>query len=222
MAAALSEKQFNQLFQLRWASKQLTRSATKCEKEEQKKRKQLTASIAKGNLDIARIYAADCIRLKNEALSYLRLSSRLDGLDGASIYIFLFLCLRLVRSRLEMAYTTKATAVQLEGVVKQMSKLVQTSDLEKMTAVFDQFEQQNENLEVQQEVMDSSMARSTSSLVPQWQVESLICQVADEHSLELQTLLPTIDRDKIEREKAAAQQASSSTTKTAVLQPSSN
>ncbi|KAL6044127.1 Charged multivesicular body protein 1b [Balamuthia mandrillaris] len=206
MAAALSEKQFNQLFQLRWASKQLTRSATKCEKEEQKKRKQLTASIAKGNLDIARIYAADCIRLKNEALSYLRLSSRLDG----------------VRSRLEMAYTTKATAVQLEGVVKQMSKLVQTSDLEKMTAVFDKFEQQNENLEVQQEVMDSSMARSTSSLVPQWQVESLICQVADEHSLELQTLLPTIDRDKIEREKAAAQQASSSTTKTAVLQPSSN
>ena len=43
---------------------------------------QVLECMKKGNDEMAKIYAADAIRAKNEALNFLRLSSRIDAVAG--------------------------------------------------------------------------------------------------------------------------------------------
>ena len=63
----------------RLTSKQLSRSSKKCEKNEASNKAKLKQAIEKGNIDGARIYAENAIREKNQALNFLRLSSRIDA-----------------------------------------------------------------------------------------------------------------------------------------------
>lgn len=51
----------------------------KAEKREQDEKKKVKLALEKGNVEAAKIYAQNAIREKNEALSMLRLSSRLDS-----------------------------------------------------------------------------------------------------------------------------------------------
>jgi charged multivesicular body protein 1 len=68
-----SEKQFlDQIFNLKFTSKQLVRQAKKAEKEERSETMKVKKAIEKGNMDGARIYAQNAIRKKSEQLNYLR------------------------------------------------------------------------------------------------------------------------------------------------------
>ena len=69
-------------------------------------------AIKLGNREGAQIYAQNAIREKNQGMSYLKLSSRLDG----------------VASRLETAIRTKAISKSMEGVVKGMGKALESMD----------------------------------------------------------------------------------------------
>ena len=69
----------NQLFQLKFTSKQLARLSKKCEKEDKQEKEKIKKCLEKDNHDGARIHAQNAIRQKNNAQNYLRLSSRVDA-----------------------------------------------------------------------------------------------------------------------------------------------
>jgi len=57
---------------------------------------------------------------------------------------------------------------------------MKSMNLEKISGLMDKFETQFEDLDVQSSVMENSMAHTTTTTVPQNEVESLMQQVADE------------------------------------------
>ncbi|KAI9142355.1 vacuolar assembly protein DID2 [Paraphysoderma sedebokerense] len=157
------------LFQLKFTAKQLQRNAKKCQKDEAAEKVKLKKAIQQGNMEGARIYAANAIRKKNESLNLLRLGSRIDA----------------VASRVQTAVTMRKVTQSMAGVVKQMDKAMAAMNLEQISMVMDKFESQFEDLDVQTSYMESAMSTTTAQSTPQEDVDLLMQQVADEHGLEL-------------------------------------
>jgi len=158
-----------QLFNLKFTSKQLQRQSKRCEKNEKANKLKLKQAIEKGNMDGAKIYAENSIREKNQALSYLRLSSRIDA----------------VAARVETAVRMRQVTRSMAGIVKNLEAASKSMNLEKITQVMDQFEKQFEDLDVQSTYVEGAMNQSTTLSTPQDQVDLLISQVADEYDLKL-------------------------------------
>eukprot|EP01116_Phalansterium_solitarium_P006636 TRINITY_DN18971_c0_g1_i1.p1 TRINITY_DN18971_c0_g1~~TRINITY_DN18971_c0_g1_i1.p1 ORF type:complete len:201 (-),score=83.97 TRINITY_DN18971_c0_g1_i1:411-1013(-) len=181
----------NQLFNLKFTSKQFQRMSKKSEQAEKAQKLKLKQAIEKGNVEGAKIYAQNAIREKNQALNYLRLSSRLDG----------------VAARLQTAIKMRCVTGSMANIVKGMSKAMESMDMIKITQVMDAFEKQFEDLDVQSEYVENAMSQSTSLTTPADQVDLLIQQVADEHGLEISDKLGTIVPSKVTTvEKAATEQ----------------
>jgi len=170
----------NQMFNLKFTAKGFQRMSKKCEKNEKQQKLKLKQAIEKGNIEGARIYAQNAIREKNQALNYLRLSSRIDA----------------VASRVESAVRMKQVTRSMAGIVGGMEKAMQSMDMAKITAVMDQFEKQFEDIDVQTDYVEQAMNQSTSLTTPADQVDQLISAVAEEHGLALTeklggTVVPT-------------------------------
>ncbi|XP_059613462.1 charged multivesicular body protein 1b [Phlebotomus argentipes] len=163
------------LFNLKFAVKDLERNAKKCEKEEKLEKAKTKKAIQKGNMEVARIHAENAIRQKNQSLNYLRMSARVDA----------------VASRVQSALTTRKVTNSMAGVVKAMDAAMKGMNLEKISSLMDKFEQQFEDLDVQSSYMENTMSQTTTTSVPQGDVDSLMQQVADEAGLELNMELPT-------------------------------
>jgi charged multivesicular body protein 1 len=88
------------LFNLKFAVKDLERSAKKCEKDEKLEIAKTKKAIQKGNHEVARIHAENAIRQKNQSLNYLRMSARVDA----------------VASRVQGALTTKKVTNSMAGM----------------------------------------------------------------------------------------------------------
>jgi len=159
----------NQLFNLKFAAKQLIRQSKKSEKNEKAQKLKLKQAIEKGNMDGARIYAQNAIREKNQALNYLRLSSRIDA----------------VASRVETAIRMRTVTGSMANIVRGMDAALASMDMQRITMVMDKFEQQFEDLDVQANYVENSMNSTTALTTPPDEVDSLISQVADEHGLEI-------------------------------------
>lgn len=162
------------LFNLKFAAKEMERNSKKCEKEEKAEKLKLKRAIQKNNMEGARIHAENCIRQKNQALNYLRMSSRVDA----------------VASRVQTAVTTKKVTQSMAGVVKSMDAAMKSMNLEKISTLMDKFEHQFEDLDVQSSYMENTMSATTTTAVPQNDVEHLMQQVADEAGLDLNMELP--------------------------------
>jgi len=158
-----------QLFDLRFTAKQLIRQSKKCEKNEKQQKKKLKNAIEKGNYEGAKIYAQNAIREKNQAMNYLRLSSRIDA----------------VAQRVQTAVSMGQLSKNMTGVVKGMDKVLATMNIEKISKVMDKFEKQFEDLDVQTKYMEGAMDQTTAMTTPEDQVKDLINQVADEHGLQV-------------------------------------
>jgi charged multivesicular body protein 1 len=171
MSASAMEKH---LFNLKFAVKDLERSAKKAEKEEKLEIAKTKKAIQKGNTEVARIHAENAIRQKNQALNYLRMSARVDA----------------VASRVQSALTTRKVTQSMAGVVKAMDAAMKSMNLEKISGLMDKFEDQFEDLDVQSSVMENTMSSTVTTSVPQSDVESLMQRVADEAGLELNMELP--------------------------------
>mmetsp|Transcript_10045 Transcript_10045/g.16891 ORF Transcript_10045/g.16891 Transcript_10045/m.16891 type:complete len:194 (-) Transcript_10045:42-623(-) len=159
----------NQLFNLKFTSKQLQRQAKKSEKNERLERAKVKKAIEKGNHEGARIYAQNAIREKNQALSMLRLSSRIDA----------------VASRVQSAIHMKQVTRSMGSITKSLDKAMQSMNLEQITAVMDKFEKQFEDLDVQSQYVEQTMNQTTTLSTPQDEVDALIGKVADDHNLDL-------------------------------------
>ncbi|XP_050431934.1 charged multivesicular body protein 1b [Adelges cooleyi] len=165
----------NHLFNLKFAVKELERNSKKCEKEEKAEKLKTKKAIQKGQMEVARIHAENAIRQKNQSINYLRMSARVDA----------------VASRVQGALTTRKVTQSMGGVVKAMDAAMKSMNLEKISSLMDKFENQFEDLDVQSSYMDNTMSQSTTTAVPQGDVENLLQQVADEAGLELKMELPS-------------------------------
>eukprot|EP00934_Nitzschia_sp_Nitz4_P007136 Nitzschia sp. Nitz4//scaffold93_size78505//69033//69741//NITZ4_005430-RA/size78505-augustus-gene-0.51-mRNA-1//-1//CDS//3329560318//7126//frame0 len=159
----------DEMVNLRIVSKQMQRSAKKCEKNEKQAKEKLKKAIEQGNVDGARIYGQDAIREKNQALSHLRMASRIDACS----------------SRIETAVRMNQVTDGMRGVVKGMDKGLASMDIHKISQLMDKFESQFEDLDVKTQYMEGTMNATTASSTPAEQVDELITQVADQHNLVL-------------------------------------
>ncbi|KAJ3126950.1 Charged multivesicular body protein 1a [Nowakowskiella sp. JEL0407] len=164
----------NQLFQLKFTAKQLQLSAKKCSKAEKQEIEKLKKALQQGNTEGAKIYSANAIRKKTEALNFLRLSSRVDA----------------VASRVETAVQMRKVTQNMKNVVKGMDKAMQSMNLEQIGAIMDRFESTFEDLDVGTQYMEGTIGQTTAQTTPQDQVEELMQRVADENGLELSAALP--------------------------------
>lgn len=159
----------DEMINLRIASKQMQRSAKKCEKNEKLAIEKLKKAIQQGNQEGAKIYGQDAIREKNQALNYLRMTSRIDA----------------VQSRIETAVRMNQITSSMQGVVKGMSNGLASMDVEKISKTMDKFESQFEDLDVKTQYMEGAMNATTATSTPSDQVDDLIMMVADKNDLEL-------------------------------------
>jgi len=162
------------LFNLKFASKELERNSKKCDKEEKAEKLKLKKAIEKGNMEVAKIHAENAIRQKNQSLNFLRMSARVDA----------------TASRVQSAVTTRKVTKSMEGVVKGMSAAMKSMNLEKISTLMDKFEKEFEDLDVQTSVMEGAMSQTTATNIPQGSVDNLMKQAADEAGLELNMELP--------------------------------
>lgn len=159
----------DEMVNLRIVSKQMQRSAKKCEKNEKASMDKLKKAIQQGNHEGARIYGQDAIREKNQALNHLRMASRIDACS----------------SRIETAVRMGQVTDGMQGVVRGMDKGLASMNIDKISTLMDKFEQQFEDLDVKTQYMEGTMNRTTATSTPAEQVDSLIGQVADANNLEL-------------------------------------
>ncbi|MDC3321194.1 Snf7 family protein [bacterium] len=143
------------------------RASKKATKNEKKAKKQLKAAMEKGNMEGARIYAANAIREKNQSLKFLQLSSRIDA----------------VASRVQTAVNMNTLTKDMIKVTKGMKGVLRTMNPERITKVMDKFEQQFEDLDVVSAYQESAMDQNSSMVTPEGEVDTLMQQVADEHGL---------------------------------------
>jgi len=181
----------DELINLRITSKQMQRSAKKCEKNEKMAIEKLKKAIQQGNQEGAKIYGQDAIREKNQALNYMRMTSRLDA----------------VCTRIETAVRMEEVTGSMKGVVKGMSKGMASMKVEEISKTMDKFESQFEDLDVKTQYMEGAMNATTATSTPAEEVDDLIMMVADENNLELGDAFTDIGpvSDKVpEAEKPAA------------------
>merc|ERR1711997_1121878 len=171
-----SKEMEDTLFQLKFCSKQLARQSKKAEKEQRQQEAQVKKALEKGNPDVARVYAENAVRKKNESLNYLRMSGKVDA----------------VASRVQSAVTMKGVAKNMGSVVKSLDKAINSMELQKISAVMDKFEQQFEDLDVHTSVMEGAMGSATTTTTPGDQVDDLIRAVADEAGLEVSEQLASV------------------------------
>ncbi|KAM5535512.1 hypothetical protein V8D89_010849 [Ganoderma adspersum] len=170
------------LFQLKFTAKSLNRQAKKAQKDEGTEKAKLKKALQQGNNDGARIYAANAIRKKTEALNLLRLSSRVDA----------------VASRVETAVTMRQVSGNMASVVKGMDKAMESMNLERISIVMDKFESQFSDLDVQTSYMEETMSNTTAVSTPQDEVDALLKQTAEEANIELQHDLASREAPAIE------------------------
>lgn len=154
----------------------MERNAKRCNKEEAAEKQKLKKAIEKQNFEGAKIHAEAAIRKKNEALNYLRLASRIDG----------------VASQVQTAVSMRTVTKSMASVVDGLNKALEGNQMEKVSLIMDQFEGQVENLNVQTSYMESAMSNSSALTTPSDQVHDLMQQVADEHGLEFGSQLGNV------------------------------
>ena len=85
-------------------------------------------AIEKSNPEMAKLHAENSIRQKNQAVNFLRLSSRMEA----------------VAQRVEASKNMQSLGVAMGNVVKSMGVAIESMDVEKLTNTMDQFEKQFE------------------------------------------------------------------------------
>jgi len=180
----------NHLFNMKFAVKELERNAKKAEKEEKAEKLKCKKAIAKGNMEFARIHAENAIRQKNQSLNYPRMSARVDA----------------VVSRVQTAVTTRKVTTSMQGVVRAMDAAMKSLNLEKISGLMDKFEKQFEDLDVQSSYMENTMSQTTTTAVPQNDVDNLMHAVADEAGIELNMELPRGETESIASSQVSQEQ----------------
>lgn len=120
------------LITFRLTSKQMARSAKKCEKNMEGQKLKLKKAIEENDPERARIYAQNVIREKNQSLNFLRLGSRIDAVAG----------------RLEAAVRMQDVNKAMVMTVKGMTNVMKSMDVEQIAKTMQDFEKNFEDMDV--------------------------------------------------------------------------
>ncbi|CAJ2661419.1 charged multivesicular body protein 1-like [Trifolium pratense] len=164
-----TENLVNRIMQLRFTSSSLSRRARNCQKEENAEKLKVKKAVENGNMDYARIYAENAIRKRKERMNCLELRMRLGAVSGS----------------LGPQAKTWTISEAMGNIVKSLESSLATGDLQKLSETLYVFEMQFVNMDVQAEFMHLPMARSTSPSTPEYDVNSVMQEVADEYGLEV-------------------------------------
>jgi len=176
------------IFDIKLKSKEMTKTAARCEKEMKSEKNKVKVAIEKGNIDGARVFAQNAIRKKHEVLNYHKLSSKLDA----------------VASRLDAAHRSQTMTKDICKAVPNLQKILNELNIDDLTANMDQFEKLFDDIDVRSDYMTNSIDQTTASSTPADQVDSLIAQVAEEHALDVSQMLTCAPSTTPERPSIAA------------------
>jgi len=160
----------NELFNLKFTVKQLNKLSAKELQKSKKAKEQVKKQLQLGDQVKAKIYASNAIRSQKESENLLGLASKVDA----------------VRGRVETAVTMRKVTSNMQGVVGNMMKAMETMDIGKVSTIMDKFEEKFGELDVQTAYIESTISNTTAVSTPQDEVDSLLHQVADEANIELQ------------------------------------
>lgn len=155
------------LWNMKFTAKQLITESKRCEKKQREEESKCLKAMDSGNAEIARVYAANAIREKNQAINFVRLSSRIEAVAG----------------RVETAIRMNNLTKQIVSVTNGMDSILGSMDVEKIANVMDKFESQFDSLDVRAGHMERSIASSTSTSVPEDEVDDLVARVRQERDL---------------------------------------
>ena len=82
--------------------------------------------------------------------------------------------------RVQSAIAAKNLTKNMKKVVNGMSSVLKTMDVEKISNLMEQFEEDNETLDVRTKYMDTAVSNTVSGATPEGQVTELMQQAADE------------------------------------------
>jgi len=168
---------------MKFAAKSLVRESKKSEKESKKSKAKCKKAMEQGQMEVAKVYAQNAIRQKNESINLLQLSSRLDA----------------VATRLQTANKMNMVTKGMKNIVVSMDKVLNTMNVEEITSVMDKFEKQFEDLDVRSEYMANAMTSTTAVTTPEDEVDTMMQQVADENQIEFQSDLDVVKLKKKEQ-----------------------
>ncbi|KAF1742372.1 hypothetical protein MXB_1282 [Myxobolus squamalis] len=152
----------------------LLREHKKCLAQEKTEITKVKQAMLKGDMDSSRVFAENAIRYKSQAISVLKMSSRIDAIS----------------QRVQISMSTSKLTSSVKSVVKSITNALSKMDLQMVSTLMDNFEKQYENMDIQSNVMQDSMGESISSSVPLEKVDLLLMQVAEENGLELKMEIP--------------------------------
>lgn len=158
------------IFDMKFTARSLNRLSTKATSSIASEKTKLRKALEKGNTDGARIHAENAIRHKSQALTYLRLASRVEA----------------VASKLEGAAQMASVTASMTEVTAGLGAALDTMDVHSIAGVMDTFERQMEDLDVQAGFVGETMADATAGGVAAGaDVDALMAQVAEEHNLKV-------------------------------------
>lgn len=150
-------KKLGNLFNLKFAAKELERSAKRCEKDATNERNKVKRAIEQGNMEGAKIYAENVIRNKNQAWVFLPpqvyfitvqfWDCHVRSIQSHLLIKMMFYCCRCwslafrrmssrvdaVSQRVQTAVSTKRVTQSMAGVVHSMEAAMKSMNLEQVT-----------------------------------------------------------------------------------------
>jgi len=180
------ESFFNQIFELRFASKKLQKTSKKLERKAVSSQDRVLSFLKKRNVEAAKICAGDVLRQRREAANLLKLSAKLDG----------------IRSKLENAHQNIQTAQQIQSLLKENELTSILSDVSSLeSSSYAKLESYLENFGVSEYLFSEQDSLRNDSCDS---VDLLLNQVAEAHSLNIRELLPEVDSSNVFTEKVAS------------------
>eukprot|EP00392_Amoebophrya_sp_AT5.2_P008598 g8626.t1 len=177
MGAKPSRTLMDTIIEVKLTKKRLEAAQRKAEKQQVTEKQKVLKAIEQGNVEGARVYAENAIRKKNEALQMLRLAARMDA----------------VASKLETAEKTQSMTQNISDTIPQLDAALMQMSPEGIATNMDRFEKIFDDLDVRTEYITSAVDQTTASVTPANDVDNLIQQVADQHSMDVSSMLTRDD-----------------------------
>ena len=176
------------LFKLKFTKKTLARDIKKCETRTNIETNKIKEDIIKNDYIAAQIHSENTIRQKNQRISFMRLSSRLDAL----------VC------RLELAVQNGKLTDNIVNIAYGLESIQENFTYRNVVGILSRFDTSFEDFDVTMNLMDKSIEDTTSNQIPKEDVIKLMQFVADTHQLKIQEQFMELDMYEIETKKKAS------------------
>jgi charged multivesicular body protein 1 len=176
------------LFKLKFTKKILARDIKKCETRTNIETNKIKEDIIKNDYIAAQIHSENTIRQKNQRISFMRLSSRLDAL----------VC------RLELAVQNGKLTDNIVNIAYGLESIQENFTYRNVVGILSRFDTSFEDFDVTMNLMDKSIEDTTSNQIPKEDVIKLMQFVADTHQLKIQEQFMELDMYEIETKKKAS------------------